>query len=422
MAACAGGPGASVATTGTLPGGGVAVTERPPGSSSASSTGSTAGTPASSGAADSTSTSALYSRDEGLHQARLTLAQALGLDVGSISVSTNAPSSPQADAVLQWAGGTAEVDSTAGRIYGVGMQQAAGGSSASGLTEEGLTYQALQMATKLGWTTGMLTGLGFKQEQLGTLDAGTGVFTLDWSQYDNQGVRGQGLVEVRLDAGNAALLGFSVSLGSQGPSLAGSISEQEAMGIAQTTIFLETDKPKLSLAGDGALLLADKAVSETLGMVTDRKATKNKPMLLWVIEITGTQDAQIVGGTVYIDAKTGVVVHYVPFQDPSTTTTTTVAGVAGKATSPPCGGLVFQVNLTNRGLPGLASLPAVSSWSSLCRSWSTHQFRVRRFRCRPSARRAGCREVRAIAGWTRWLSGGRLWAPTKPGPGPSRAG
>jgi hypothetical protein len=322
-AACANGSGASAATTGTTAVGSAAVTERPPGSSPAPSTASTGATESLGSSADSSTVATILSSEEGLRLARLTLAQVLSLDAKAISVSTATPSSPQADAVLEWAGGTAEVDSTAGRIYGVGVQQAASGQSAQAMTEEGLTYQALQVATKLGWTTGMLSGLGFRQEQPGTLAADTGVFTLDWSQYNDQGVRTGGLLEVRLNAASAALAGFSVSLGSQNLSIAGTISEQQAMGIAQTEIFLKTVKPKIPIAGDGALLLSGEAVSEKLGVVTDHKITKDKQLLLWVIRITGAVDSQVVGGTVYIDAKTGVVVEYLAYKDPTATTTTT---------------------------------------------------------------------------------------------------
>ena len=259
--------------------------------------------------------------EQGLRDAELTLARALGIDAKGMSRSAATPSSPQADAELGWAGGTAEVDSSTGRIYSVAVQRAAGPMVGQSFSEEGLKYQALQMAANLGWTQGMLDSLGFRQEHPGVLSGDGSVFSLTWSQYDDKGLRNDGQVNVRLDARTAELVSLSVSLGSQGLSIAGSISESEAIGVAQTVIFLRTLKPKLALAGDGSLILVGKSVSEKLSIVNDHKITKDKPVLMWVITITGTVDSELVGGTVYIDAKTGAAVGYLSKQVTTTTTT-----------------------------------------------------------------------------------------------------
>ena len=299
-AACAVGRVASATTSSTAAGGDVVVTEGP---SAASGPGSGA-------------------NGQGIPNAKLALAQALGLDAKDLSRSAATPSSPQADVVLEWAGGTAEVDSRSGLVYSIAVRQVAASTTAQSLNEEGLKYQALQMVATLGWTKGMLDGLGFRQEQPGVVSSDGSIYSLTWSQYDDKGLREDGRVEVRLDRRTSALVGLSVSLATQGVSIAGSISESEAMGIAQTTVFLRTIKPKITLAGDGSLLLAGGAVLEKLVVVNDHKITKDKPVLMWVITITGTVDSQKVGGTVYIDAKTGAVLNYVSQQVTTTTTTT----------------------------------------------------------------------------------------------------
>jgi hypothetical protein len=260
------------------------------------------------------------SPEQALRDAKSRLAQVLGVDAGQFSASAATPSSPQADAVLAWPQGTAELDSANGRIYLVASQQSAGAAAEPLLSPDRLKYQALRDVSDLGWNAGMLAGLGFRQDQDGVLKEDTGLYTLLWSQYDEKSTRLDGQLETSLDGRTAMLVGFDVSLASTGPSIAGAIGEEQAMGIAQTTIFLKTTDLKLPLAGDGALLLANKAVAEKLAVVKDSKITKNKSVLLWVIRITGVVDSKTdkgmvtVGGTVYIDAKTGAVLSYVPYE------------------------------------------------------------------------------------------------------------
>jgi hypothetical protein len=249
---------------------------------------------------------------EGVRQAKTELAQALGISATDVEQSPTFPSSNQADLVLSWAGGTADVDSSTGRIYSVLVKQVAGNAATVSMTEEGLGYQALQMAAKLGWTKAMLDALGFRQEQQGTLLGDGSSYALTWTQYDEDGIRSGGRVEVELESRTAALLGFSVSLGPRGLNLAGSISQEQAMNIAQNEIYLKTSKPKLALAGDGTLLLSGMTESGVLRMVNDHKITKNKPVLMWVITILGTADSQPVGGVVYVNATSGAVASYQP--------------------------------------------------------------------------------------------------------------
>ena len=274
------------------------------------------------GVATTTSTLAgTLTTTEELNRARLVLANASGVDVSSMHVVAGQPGSPSANVIVEWEGGRAEVDDSTGIVYAAGMTQPPASGFSQFMSEDRLKMEALQLVRDLGWTDGTLAGLGFKQVEPGTLVEGTGLYTITWTQLDSEGETQDGSIVLKLDGRTAQLVQFSAWPGSDAPDIAGVISEADALRIAQTTIYLQTDKPKLSLAGDGSLILINRAVSEELKTVEDSKIVK-KPTLCWVITIMGTFDLQIVGGTVYMDAKTGKLLKYVAYKasEPATTT------------------------------------------------------------------------------------------------------
>ena len=257
----------------------------------------------------------------GLGQAKVALSRVLGIDAGIIRAQAGTPQSAEADVTLTWDGGTSEVDSATGIVYGVSLSKAPSGGSGQLLMVERLRYEAVGVLSQLGWTEGALAGFGFKEDGTGSLAEGSALYTSSWNRYDGKGVEQVGSIVLTLDARTAALVSFSASLGSDAANLAASVTEASALAIAQTEIYLRTTQPKLSLTGDGSLILLGRTMSEQLIVVKDSKITKT-PTLCWVIVIRGSVGQETVGATVYIDANTGKVVKYVADKTTESTTTT----------------------------------------------------------------------------------------------------
>jgi hypothetical protein len=252
---------------------------------------------------------------EGLADAEQSLTQVLGLAAGDVRASKLVPGSAGADTVLIWAAGKAEVDSATGRVFLVAMNRPQVDPLLPFLSDMLLKHEAGKIPGLLGWGDGMLMGMGFRQEQPGVLATDTGLFTLVWSQYAGDGSSTEGRVEVRVDARSGQLAGFSVTPAGDSPGIEGALSASDAMDIAETHIFLKTKDPEIPLMGDGSLILMDKQVSQELKVVQDRKITKGKQVLTWVIFLSGTVENETVGGTVYVDAMTGAVLSYQPLSE-----------------------------------------------------------------------------------------------------------
>jgi hypothetical protein len=253
------------------------------------------------------------------------LATSTGGDLATMKLSDAAPGSPSANAVIEWTGGTAEFDSNTGMVYSVSAEESTGAGSSGLLTEERLRYEATNLMHSLGWTDGALQGLGFKQEQPAVLES-TGIYTMTWSQYDATGAQQDGSIVLMLDGSTGLLLSFSAWPGNDAADIAGLITEGQAMQIVQTQIYLRTDKPKLSLDGNGSLILLNRRVTEELKVVTDKKIVKNDPRMCWVVTLLGMVGTNVVGGTVYIDASTSEVLKYEAYKTSEPDTTTVTSG------------------------------------------------------------------------------------------------
>jgi hypothetical protein len=267
------------------------------------------------GGTESVSTATTQMPGDSLDDAKMSLALVFGVAEADIQVTSKTPGSPNADFVLEWQGGQAEVDSTTGRVYLVSGELSAGGSYVPFLSEARLVTEARRIMNGLGWTDTMLGSVGFQQERPGTLTEGTGLYTVAWAQYDSEGIPMDGAAELRVDGRTGGLVYLSVSPGVGGPDLAGALTEADALAIAQTEIYLKTKEPKISLAGDGSLILLNRSVTEQLTIIDDREMTGGKPLDVWVITLTGTSSGVMVGGTTYIDAATGDVLKYVPYEE-----------------------------------------------------------------------------------------------------------
>lgn len=252
---------------------------------------------------------------EGLADAEERLLQVLGLQPDDLRVSDLAPGARGADTVLIWAAGKAEVDSATGRVFLVSMNRPEVDPGRSFMSEVQLKHEAGKIPGLLGWGDGMLLGMGFRQDQPGTVSAEAGLFTLVWVQYAGERTDTDGRVEVHVDARSGQLAGFSVSLASDRPDVEGALGASDALDIAETQIFLKTKTPAIPLTGDGSLILMNRQLSQELQVVKDRKITKDKPVLTWVISLSGTVENTTVGGTVYVDAMTGEVLSYQPLSE-----------------------------------------------------------------------------------------------------------
>ena len=178
-----------------------------------------------------------------------------------------------------------------------------------------LKHEAGKIPGLLGWGEGMLSGMGFRQDQPGTLTPDTGLYTLVWVQYAGERSATDGRVEVHVDARSGELAGFTVTLAGDRPDVEGALGASDALDIAETHIFLKTKTPAIPLMGDGSLILINRQLSQELMVLKDRKITKDKPVLTWVISLSGTVENEIVGGTVYVDAMTGEVLAYQPLSE-----------------------------------------------------------------------------------------------------------
>ncbi len=260
--------------------------------------------------------------DQAVYELEQSLARFVGIDPADIAVSDATPTSPIADTVIEWSGGKAEFDSRTAVVYAA----SAGRSTPVGaqpLTLERLQFEANGMVAALGWTGGILEGLGLRQQGIGTVGE-SGVYTVSWAQYDAEGTPRDGLIVLTLDGATAALVSFSARPGSDVPGIAGAISDAQALQIAQTQIYLRTDKPKLTLAGDGSIIMLNRRVTEELKVIDDSKIVSDEPRLCWVLTVLGTVGTEIVGGTVYLDSATGEVLKYEAYEssEPVTTSTT----------------------------------------------------------------------------------------------------
>jgi hypothetical protein len=260
---------------------------------------------------------------EGVLKAKRLLTAVASVAPEEIVMADEAPNAPGADAVLRWGSGRAEIDSGVGRIYFVSVASSTADSSVSPLAEDRLRLEAVAKMHALGWTDGTLQGLGFVEEQPGRLDEQSGLYTLGWRQKQLDPKSSYSAVDISVDGRTAALVHFSAWIGSNALDIAGAISEPQALQIAQTEIYLESDSKKLTLAGDGSLILLSRAVNEELKYVKDKTYTRNKQVLCWVITVLGRVGQQLMGGTVYVDAKTGKVLHYQPYEPPKTEPTET---------------------------------------------------------------------------------------------------
>ena len=236
--------------------------------------------------------------------AGMSLSQALSVPPGDIAQSTRAPSLPNASMVLEWEGGSAEIDIT-GRILMVIQDPLPLGASTRVLSESELSQAADQAAQMLGWDGLTLADAGFTVGQSGIVSQTNPAYLRRWTGYDTSGVVNDGLVELRLDARDARILGFFFHLGPGAVDISGAISREQAVYLAELELAQTAVQPTTTEPGQTSLPHTGMAVEETLKVTDAPAVTGGKTMLVWVIHLTGWIGDRFISGTAYLDAKTG---------------------------------------------------------------------------------------------------------------------
>jgi hypothetical protein len=253
-------------------------------------------------AATSTTTST-ESSDQASMIAKMKVARVVGrhgISLIDMQVSTQTPRSPEADVVLEWETGSAEVDSANGRVYLFSQELPEQQGSAPPLSDELLNLAALNCIGDFGWEPTLLAALGFSfASPPETTSETTGRYTWRQHQYDNDTDTAQdGLIEISLDARTADIASFSFSQGSRGLDLSGVIDGDVATRLAANELGIRTDR-----GGSQSI---------DLEVVNDTSIAGGHPVLVWSIEMAGLGLEGPVTGHVLIDAKTGAVLSRLP--------------------------------------------------------------------------------------------------------------
>jgi hypothetical protein len=265
-------------------------------------------------------TSAVVAQPDLLVSAERQLETALGIPEEAVGVSTSQnPALSGADTVLQWDGGRAWVDSDTGAIVGLLQERAGDDAKAPFLEDSQLAAAAASFLASVGWDDTVLGVAGFRPDSGGVVSEDAREYTKMWVAYTTQGVRTDGLIQVRLDATSARILAFihHAGVGDIGTDVSAAISQSEAEAIARKT--MEGSLAAQSSTGSaGATASEDNTelrLEEALLKLTDAPGiTGGATELIWLVKLVGAdEDGCAAGGTVYIDALTGRVVQCLMF-------------------------------------------------------------------------------------------------------------
>lgn len=255
------------------------------------------------------------SSPDGLAVATDRLAAALGIPPGEFKENASVPRVEGADAVVEWAKGLAQIDSTTGRVLMLSQEAQEGDITAELRGYAELDRRATLLAELLGWDEAALAKEGFRPEESGLLSAVMCLYHKTWASYTSQGVRNNGLIEVKLDGRDGQLVSFHYFPGAGDPPVdtAEAISQEEAEAIAEKTI------EEVILQHIRTLPAEDQAEASQLTWesreselkITDAHAvTGGETKLIWVVGLLGKDGTgSPIAGTVYIDAMTGAVLQ-----------------------------------------------------------------------------------------------------------------
>jgi hypothetical protein len=251
--------------------------------------------------------------DPELRAAAQRLEAALGGIEGGLRESAAPPARPGADTVLEWQDGLAELSSSDGRVLLVTQTRQTVDPDAVLMSAAELDQKADDIVASLGWSQGDLEELRFRAEPGGVQLAGTAEYRKTWRSYTPEGIADTGLIDVRLDARNGALVFYAFVPGVAAGSVDAkpAISEDQAIAVAEKTA---RDRIAAALgANDLAETVLEQKAAEL--RVTDaRGVTGGAVKLVWRVEFEGlSPQGVVVGGTAFVDAMTCEVLEYLSY-------------------------------------------------------------------------------------------------------------
>ena len=236
--------------------------------------------------------------------ASASLSQAVGVPRAGIKESTLSPMLRGSYMALAWDGGFADIDVT-GRILTIIQDWPTLDPNTPFLTDSELDHAANQAAAMLGWNDETLAGAGFTVGKSGIASQVSAAYVKSWVEHDVSGVLNSGLVELRLDARNGRILSFFFQPGAGDIDASGAISRDRAVELAKIELAQNAVQPMLTEPGETSQPHPALAIDATLKVTDAPAVTGGKTMLVWVIHLTGYIGEKYVGGTAYLDAKTG---------------------------------------------------------------------------------------------------------------------
>jgi hypothetical protein len=140
--------------------------------------------------------------------------------------------------VLEWSGGTAYIDTNSGKIVGVIQDRRSGAIQAPFLDNEQLASIARCLVSLMGWDDATLSREGFRPIESAIVSEGMCEYRRTWAAYTSQGIRTDGLIEVRLDAREGHVVSFFYAPGTGDVQIdtSAAISESEAETSARATV------------------------------------------------------------------------------------------------------------------------------------------------------------------------------------------
>lgn len=238
------------------------------------------------------------------------LGAALGIPPDSIVKDATTPVLAGADAVLKFPGGVAEVDTKTGRLIALVNRGGLETGKLPFLSLSELDLRVTQFASQVGWNEQALKAAGFRPEGEGDLLEDMSEYQKEWVGYTSQGIRTDGLIEIRADARTGRVVSFLYhpGVGDVPVDASGAISESAAVDIGRTVVAQRASE-------QGGPAVDGYDLKQSLLKLTAAPAlTGGAPRLVWVIQLVGEDAAgSPLGGTVYIDALSGQVIQYLAF-------------------------------------------------------------------------------------------------------------
>jgi hypothetical protein len=168
-----------------------------------------------------TSTSATGAAGAALDALKLEVLKALAdpaLKVADITASEEAPKTPDADLILEWPSGSAEVNTAQGRVYRLSFDRTPPENEARQPGMDELEARSVEAVHALGWNDALLRSLGFPGgDSIYWIFTPPDTYTWTWPNYGatSETVKGNSIQVVTDSLGR--LRGFSIMVGGATP-------------------------------------------------------------------------------------------------------------------------------------------------------------------------------------------------------------